>query len=619
MIRLEQNTDFAGPSGWRGLLDHAGFALGLVWQGSPRLCSALITVEIIDAFVPVLFALTVGLSIGEAKQIFEGTGGNQGKLAAALGIAALLALMSTLVAIARDYVRSRLTDELRVQLSTEVLRHLATLDLAQFEDPAMRDVIERASSEPGGSLVGFVTTAVPIATQGFQIASLTAVLLYVEPMLTPVLLLAGVPALLIRWRMARLNYETLRAQTTVRRWSTYFANTLSDTHFFPTVRLYDLAPVLLDQCRGYLRQILSINLGLYRRQAIGGALASVVVTAAALGLVVWVGYRTAAGDVSVALFGTFVISINRMQECIRSFVDAVARSLEKVLFVSNLRELLETESLRPKDGTIRPTHIEGNIELKGVCFTYSGSSDEVLHDIDMTLPAGKTVAVIGPNGCGKTTLTRVISRLDDVTSGEVLLDGHDIRDMPLAFLHEGIAYVGQHVIRFEASASDNIAYGNWAALSGDPATVRTLAEHAGTAPMIAKFPDGFDTRLGRRFGTYDLSGGQWQQIAITRALAKPASILILDEPTASLDANAEAEMYRGLQRLAAGRTTLLISHRFSTVAMADYIYVLDEGRVVDHGSHKELLARGGVYAAMYEIHHRAAGDGDHRSRDKNRS
>jgi ATP-binding cassette subfamily B protein len=588
---------------WRDLAGHGQFALRRAWAVSPPLVGGLLLVEALIALSPILFALAAGWVLREASAVFAGEPGHDTALALALAGLVGLMLVETLAAIGRRFVALRLTDEIRVSLSTDILGHLATLDLAFFEDPTSQDVAERAGRQPGSELVQFVGAITKIPTLGFQAASLAAVLVYVEPVVTPLVVIVSVPLLVFRWRMAQLTWSIAREQATVRRWSGYYARALTASAFLPTVKLYGLAPVLLEKYTGFLRRLAEVNRRLYRREALGGAAASILVVLAAVGLVLWVGSRAAAGEVSIQMLGTFVVAVTRIQGSIQGFVDAVAHALEKVLFISDLRELF---AQRPgiRGGAQRPASTRGAIELRDVHFGYPGSARQVIRGVSMTLEPGRTVALIGPNGCGKTTLTRLIARLYEVDRGSVLLDGRDIRELSLDHLRRQIAYVSQSPVRFEATVGENIAYGDWDRLADDPEAIRRVGKEARIAEMVEDLEEGYETLLGRRFGTFDLSGGQWQKLGVARALARDAPILILDEPTASMDVQSELDVYRGLRDLAAGRTTLLISHRFSTVAMADHIYVMDEGRIVDHGSHTELLDRCAMYAALYELHHR---------------
>lgn len=590
---------------WRQLWQHGVFAAKRTWEVSPSLTIGLTLVEVLTSLVPVLFAISAGLVIREAKAVFEGTPGHEFMLGLVLAVIVVLMLMETLSTISRRYITSRLIDELRYSLSLDIANHLSSVELAFFEAQHGQDMLERAGSRPGSDLVQFVLSISKILTQGFQTVSLAGVLIFIEPVFTPIVVLVSIPLLIFRWHMAKLTYATRRQQTTIRRWSGYFMGTLTSRAFVPTVKVYKLAPILIQKFADYLGQIIGVNKRLYRKQAVGGALASTAVTIAAMGLVVWVGYRAVTGDISIQLLGTFVVAVHRIQASIQSFVDAVANSLEKVMFVSNLTELLEH---KPVIGGGTSSHVEniGSIELKDVHFSYPGATNLVLKGVDMTLKTGQTIALLGPNGCGKTTLARLIARLHDVETGSILLGGKDIRELSLSYLHDNIAFVSQSPVCFEATASENIAYGDWNRFATAPDEIRKIAEDANIAEMIENLPNGFDTLIGRRFGTFDLSNGQWQKLAMARALARNAPILILDEPTASMDVHSEAEMYASFQKLAQGKTTLLISHRFSTVAMADHIYIMDDGRIVDHGNHDELLERGGIYSAMYELHHRVS-------------
>ena len=258
-------------------------------------------------------------------------------------------------------------------------------------------------------------------------------------------------------------------------------------------------------------------------------------------------------------------------------------------------------ALRPC-GSVEPSAVRGEIRLEGVTFSYPRSSKRVIDELSMTIRPGETVAIVGQNGAGKTTLAKLITCLYQATGGEVLIDGIPIHDYDTKALHQRMAFVFQRPTRYEATALDNIAFGDWRRLLDCPEEVHRIARSARVDEMIRGLPQGYDTLLGRMFGDEDLSGGQWQKLAIARSLACDPSIVILDEPAANLDVNAEYDLYQGVQELIRDRTTILISHRFSTVRMADRIFVLDEGRIVEEGNHDELLGREGTYAAMCKVH-----------------
>jgi ATP-binding cassette subfamily B protein len=289
-----------------------------------------------------------------------------------------------------------------------------------------------------------------------------------------------------------------------------------------------------------------------------------------------------------------------------SILDA-AMAIEKALHVSNLREFFSVQPrMRSAAGGPSPKGA-GEIELKDVSFKYPGSDGWALRHMSMHIRAGETVALVGENGAGKSTLAKLIARLYDPCEGTVLFDGRDVRAIPLEDLHGRITFVFQNFGRYEATLSDNIGYGDWRRLLGDKEAIGKVAQSAGLGAMISRMPKGFDTMLGRAFGEFTLSGGQWQQVALARAFARDAVILILDEPTSNLDARAEYELFSHYRQIAEGRTTILISHRFSTVSIADRIFLVDRGQIVESGTHGELLAKDGHYASLYRLHRRQMG------------
>ena len=242
------------------------------------------------------------------------------------------------------------------------------------------------------------------------------------------------------------------------------------------------------------------------------------------------------------------------------------------------------------------------IRFKNVSFTYPGSAEPALRDISLHIRPGETIALVGENGAGKTTLVKLLARLYDPDSGGIEFNGADLRTLSLTELHKQIGFVFQDFSRYEATAADNIAYGDWRLMTGEREKVEEIARQAGVDTMVRSMPAGYETRLGRLFGEHDLSGGQWQKLAIARAFARDASVLILDEPTASLSVHAEYDLFYSFHELSRGRTTILVSHRFSTLSIADRILVMEKGRIIENGSHQELMGRAGPYANLYRLH-----------------
>jgi ATP-binding cassette subfamily B protein len=302
----------------------------------------------------------------------------------------------------------------------------------------------------------------------------------------------------------------------------------------------------------------------------------------------------------VALFATAGLRLRTALEMVAASTTSL---MEHVAHISNLRELLAIQPrVEPSLGLV-PARPRGEIEFRNVSFTYPGSEVAALVDVSFRIAPGETVALVGKNGAGKSTLLKLLARFYDPDAGCVLYDGIDLRDISLEHLYTRTAFVFQRARAFEATAAENIAYGDCSRLLTDLPQVERIARETGAHDVVERMPRGYDTVLGPLFGEYDLSAGQWQQMAIARAFARStATLLILDEPTASLDVMAEYELFRRFRALAAGKTTVLVSHRFSTVRMADRIVVLDDGRVIEQGTHEELIAAGRYYAGLYRLH-----------------
>jgi ATP-binding cassette subfamily B protein len=277
----------------------------------------------------------------------------------------------------------------------------------------------------------------------------------------------------------------------------------------------------------------------------------------------------------------------------------------QLLKVENLWAYFQIPVARPVDGPRAALErLKGRIELREVRFRYPGAATYVLDGLSFCIEPGETVALVGTNGAGKSTVAKLLAGLYDVQEGALLFDGHDSRQLDRRQLQRQIACVFQQFGRYQTTAAEALAFGDWPRLDRNPAAIEAVARRARVHDMISAMPDGYATVLGRLFGRYQPSGGQWQQLAIARLIGRDASILILDEPTANLDMAAEAALFERFRALAAGRTTLLISHRFATVSMADRILVLDQGRLVESGSHQELMALQGRYAALFGLANR---------------
>ena len=584
---------------------YAAVRLGLqrTWAVSKPLSIAMGVSSLLGALTPAGLALMSGAVVSDVEALLDS--GAEASLAPVLPwllFGALLIMMSGLAQVVKTYAQDRLGDELGLVVSREVLDQASTLDLSFFERTEKQDVLSRATGYPGRSYLQFVSSVYTSASAAIEFVTLLGVMLWIHAVVTLALASVTIPFLLFRLRMAKLRFEIHRSRTTKRRQAGYHSSLLTNRAAVPFTKVFGLAPLLTERFATTMRELIDVDRDVYRKLAFGRGLMTVGYAIVFVVAAATVTAGALAGTLAIGALVTYLAAGLRFRGTALALVNSITNFTSRVFFVRDLHEFMEERPEIVDREALTPPELTGDVELRGVSFHYPGTDQPVLQDLDLTIPAGQTVAIVGANGAGKTTLVKLIARLYDVDAGAVLLDGHDVRSLALRWLHDRIAYVGQGPVQFEATLEENLAFGDWRNLLGKSDEVYELSQRAGLDELVKELPDGMQTLLGRRFGQYDLSGGQWQRVAVARALARQAPLMILDEPTSNLDARSEYEMFRRFHELTRGRTTILVSHRFSTVRMADRIFVMDEGRIVEEGTHQELAAKGGVYAGLYEAH-----------------
>jgi ATP-binding cassette, subfamily B, bacterial len=358
---------------------------------------------------------------------------------------------------------------------------------------------------------------------------------------------------------------------------------------------------MLDRHEGQMRELLKDNrrIGLFQ---MGIRCASSCILLAAIGGAVWIAARRAAmGELNVGMFMAFWMAAWRFRDVAGKTGSSVSSITDARLAIGHLQEYFQLQP-RLRDTGTRTPPLRGEISLRNVTFRYHAGSPPVLEDVTLDIHPGEIVALVGPNGAGKSTLAKLIARLYCPSAGEILIDGVPIEEISSPYYHRHVSLVQQTAPRFEATAQDNIAFGDWDNLHNQPDRIRQIATFAGVDALLDQLPQGLDTMLGRMFGDHDLSGGEWKKLALARALAGDPRIVVLDEPAASLDVETERLVHRQLRQILRGRTAIFISHHFSSVLMADRIIVLVGGRVEEQGTHAELQKAGGVYASMCRTH-----------------
>jgi len=588
--------------GLRRLWQNAGWAFRLTWATHRPLSILLAISTFVDSLAPAAAALAArGIVNGALRAVTRKTPALPVVLPWLL-LALGVALVDVAVNVWEGYISQRLFDELNLGITRLILKHAARLDVPAFEDPAIQDVLDRAQENIAQHFTTFVNAALAALTGLAQTASLTAILISIEPVLTLAIVPVFLPQLLFQWRLARRSFIEEHSRTTKRRWSRYFVSRMTDQPYIPEVKILDLAPLLIQRFEQLMTAFMKEDRKLYRIGLNGGLLFGVLSTLAYFVAFARVVIRAAAGDLTIGDVAIYGASAARLRNSLDSSTRAIAAMLEQALYVSNLREFLALEPQVRDQGQRRPGTVRGGLVLDHVTFTYPGSSVPAVSDISFEIRPGETLALVGENGAGKTTLVKLIARLYDPDQGTISLDGVDLREYALDSLYGEIAFVFQNFGRYEGTLQENIALGDWRHLLDDRPRVEELGRMAHVDEIARGLPQGYDTLIGRMFGEVDLSGGQWQKVAVARAFARNARVLILDEPTSNLDARAEFQLFSQFRELARGRTTVIISHRFSTVRLASRIVVIDSGRIVETGTHAELVAREGLYANLFRLH-----------------
>lgn len=586
------------------LLANMRWALRLTWSTSSLLISGLVISTCSRALVPAGLALTARGLINGLVDLLNRGSDDFSMLIPWLLLGVGLATIQAIGDVASRYLIQRLNDEIQMKITMDILKHAADLDVACFEDHRFHDVMERARQDTAQHFSQFLVSIIGTINNGLQLVSLLLILVIIEPFITVVLAPVALPYLIFQMRLARVRHFKEQARTTGRRWASYFVRLLTGPQSAAEVRLLDLAPLLINRYRTLMMEFRDQDRKLHFRSFLGGSAFALSAAVVFYVILTWVVYRALKAGLTVGDVAIYAGASSALRGNLANVIQSMSSVVEHALFVSNLKEFLNIRPWIQDTGSMVPVSRQGEIEFTHVSFSYPGSSQLILSDISFHIKPGETVALVGENGAGKTTLVKLIARLYDPDQGCITLDGVDVRKLSISHLYSQLAFVLQGFGRYEATVADNIAYGDWRRLLHNQDQVKEVAREANIQEMIEGMPQAYETLLGKMFGGHDLSAGQWQQLAVARAFARDACVLILDEPTASLDAKAEHAIFSRFRELLKDRTTILISHRFSTVSIADRILVLDQGHLIEQGTHQELMTLNGHYATLYSLHER---------------
>jgi ATP-binding cassette subfamily B protein len=578
-------------------------ALSFVWQSNPSLAVGSIVVRVIQGLLPLVVLYLTKLLIDAVTEGLK-TPSAEASLApmtlilAGLAVVAVASAMLTVVVSVISRIHAQVvTDHMHALLQAKSVE----VDLEYYENARYQDTLHRAQQEAPYRPTAILNALLQFCQDAISLLAMAGILWWLHWGVIPVLMLTAIPYFFVRLQQANKLFAWQRERTPLERKAWYVNTLLTQATAAKEIRLFDLGPLLrqwFQEARSVLRRE---RIALERRWALAGLAAQIVGVAGVFGVYSFVAVRTFQGLLTVGDLVMYFLAVQRASGFLEGVGWSVSSLYESNLFLTTLHEFLRIQSRLPESAHPKrfPQPITQGITFDHVSFQYPNEERVAIRDFTFTIRPGEHVAFVGANGSGKTTLVKLLCRLYDPSGGRITIDEADLRDYPIADIRGAVSGIFQDFVKFQLSAKDNIALGVRSHDVDLPA-VTQAAKQAGVHEAIERLPKGYESLLGKLFdGGHELSIGEWQKVALARAILRDSQILILDEPTSAMDAKAEAELFERFHELAQGRIAILISHRLSTVKMADRIFVVDRGQIVEQGTHDDLMRQQGLYATLF--------------------
>ncbi|MCZ7573229.1 MAG: ABC transporter ATP-binding protein/permease [Ardenticatenaceae bacterium] len=607
--RPEEGTPKSWHERWRELVTAYGNipdAMRLVWAASPGATLFMALLTLVSALLPPAQAWVGKLIVDRVVGFISAQTDPLIGLRLTLPLLALeffFLLLATISSQARNLAEHILNSKLNNHINVLIIRKALALDLSYFEDADFYDKLQNARREADWRALRIVTQSFSLVQGSITLLSFAALLLRFSPWLAVILFGATIPSFVAQNKYARLTFRLLTWRAPENRQMSYLEHLLTVDNSVKEVKLFGLGEPLLGRYQDFFTKFFEEDEALARRRSAVSVLWGVVATISYYGAYAWIVFRAIARTITLGDMTLYLSVFRQSQSTFQAIFQGLSQLYENSLFMSNLFAFLALEPQMVVSASPRPAPrpIREGIEFRDVSFRYPGHHAWALRHVNLHIRPGEKLALVGANGAGKTTLIKLLTRLYDPTEGQILIDGVDLRDYDLQSWRERIGVIFQDFVRYHFPAKENIGLGQIDAID-DQQRIVEAARKGGADPVLAGLPQGYDTMLGKWFREgYDLSGGEWQKVALSRAFMREAEVLVLDEPTAALDAENEYLVFQRFRELTEGKIAVLISHRFSTVRMADRIAVIQDGAITELGSHGELLELDGTYARLFNI------------------